>query len=93
MQNYIPIYNKIFNLNEKNYNTINLNSQYCINSIKQQICDNKFKVSVKDASDNTIEKKIFIKYSPIIDPCKYMLGKYDNSYNILTLVLMIMIYH
>lgn len=85
MQNYIPIYNKIFNLNEKNYNTINLNSQYCINDIKQQISDNKFKVSVKDISDNTIEKNIFIKYSPILDPCKYMLGKYDNSYNILTL--------
>tara|TARA_B100000497_G_C7663179_1_gene399592 strand:+ start:49 stop:1749 length:1701 start_codon:yes stop_codon:yes gene_type:complete len=85
MQNYIPIYNKIFNLNEKNYNTINLNSKYCINYIKQQISDNKFKVSVKDISDNIIEKNIFIKYSPIVDPCKYMLGKYDNSYNILTL--------
>ena len=85
MQNYIPIYNRFFNLNDKNYNSINLNSTYCIDSLKQKISDNKYLVNVKDISDNYFEKTIFIKYSPILDPCKYILGKYDESYNILTL--------
>ena len=33
IQNYIPIYNKFFNLNETNYNNINLNNKWYIDSI------------------------------------------------------------
>ena len=33
-------------------------------------------------NDNVIEKSIFFKYSPLIDPIKYMIGKYDTSYNV-----------
>ena len=30
-----------------------------------------------------IKKPIFIKYSPLLDPIRYLLGKYDNFQNIL----------
>ena len=33
LQNYYPLYDKFFNLNEKNYNLINLNNKYQINSL------------------------------------------------------------
>ena len=34
--------------------------------------------TVKNVQNNTIEKKdIFIKFSPLLDPIRYMIGKYD----------------
>ena len=35
MQNYIPIYNKFFALNETNYNFVNLNHKWYISDIKE----------------------------------------------------------
>ena len=34
-QNYIPVYNKFFELNESNYNNINLNHKWYISSINK----------------------------------------------------------
>ena len=39
LQNYIPLYDKLFSLNETNYNSINLNNTWYLNSIKN--CDDK----------------------------------------------------
>ena len=36
IQNYIPIYTKFFNLNENNYNNINLNNKWYISNIKNK---------------------------------------------------------
>ena len=84
-QNYIPIYNYFFYLSSNNYNCINLNNKYHIINITEKITDSKFIANVSDDSNNIINKKIFIKYSPLIDPCKFMIGKYDISYDITTL--------
>ena len=85
LQNYIPIYNKFFNLNETNYNSINLNNIYRLNSIREKTTYNKFLGSITDNSENILEKKVFFKFSPLVDPIKYMIGKYDCSYNIFQL--------
>lgn len=85
LQNYIPIYSLFFDLNDKNYNSINLNTFYKLNSIISKLTYSKFNGTIKDNSNNSINTKIFFKYSPLIDPIKYMTGKYDNSYNILKL--------
>ena len=85
IQNYIPIYQTFFNLNETNYNSINLNNFYKLDSIKEKVGYSMFNGTIIDNSDNITDKKIFIKYSPLIDPVKYMIGKYDNCYNILGL--------
>lgn len=84
-QNYLPIYQRFFNLNETNYNSINLNNDNKLESIKEKVGYNIFNGTLVDSSDNITDKKIFIKYSPLIDPVKYMIGKYDNCYNILDL--------
>ena len=82
IQNYIPIYSNFFNLNENNYNSINLNNYYNLNSIDDKIGYSKFNGTIIDSSNNILKKKIFFKYSPLVDPIKYMLGKYDLSYDI-----------
>lgn len=85
IQNYIPIYNNFFNLNKNNYNSINLNNHYSLNTIDEKYDYSKYRGHVLDNCNNTYEKHIFFKYSPLIDPIKYMMGKYESSYNILEL--------
>ena len=85
IQNYFPLYNQFFDLNSNNYNAINLNNSYKLEAITDKINYNKFLGIICDICNNVCSKNIFIKFSPLIDPVKYMLGKYDNSYNILEL--------
>ena len=67
LQFYNPLYNELFNLDESTYNKISLNHKYqCISSNK--ICNTENK--------EVLEKDYFVKYSPLIDPTKYMSGKY-----------------
>lgn len=84
-QNYIPLYENYFNLNSTNYNSINLNNKLRLESILEKESYNKFVGIVSDSSNNKHSKKIYVKFSPLVDPIKYMLGKYDDSYNILEL--------
>ena len=80
LQNYIPIYNKFFNLNEDNYNNINLNQKYSINKIQSIINRNTISGFLSNTENNQeIEKQIFIKFSPLLDPLKYLTGKYDTN--------------
>jgi hypothetical protein len=68
-QLYNPIYSSFFELAENNYNTIALNHRYHMVSTN----------SVFDKETKTIvEKEVFIKYSPLVDPIRYMVGKYKN---------------
>ena len=80
LQNYIPIYNKFFNLNEDNYNNINLNQKYSINKVQSIINRNTISGFLSNTENNQeIEKQIFIKFSPLLDPLKYLTGKYDTN--------------
>jgi len=85
MQNYIPIYNKFFSLNNTNYNSINLNQRYSIYKIKRNIDNtNKFYITIQDTKNNKQNVESFFKFSPLIDPTKYMAGKYkDISKNVI----------
>lgn len=87
-QNYIPLYERFFKFNETNYNSINLNNVYKLETLTEKIGYSKFNGIIVDSSNNKINKKIFFKYSPLVDPTKYMIGKYNNkdsSFNILNL--------
>ena len=82
IQNYIPIYTKFFNLNENNYNNINLNNKWYISNINDKIDDNDnlFHCKIKNWETNKVkETEIFFKLAPLLDPYKYMIGKYDIS--------------
>ena len=83
-QNYIPIYTRFFNLNDTNYNSINLNNKWFISSIYSQgniqENDNLFKCKIKNIDNNKVkDKEVFFKMAPLLDPYKYMIGKYDIS--------------
>lgn len=67
IQNYNPVYSRFFEMDETNYNRIALNHKYHIHDLK----------TVTDNEDNLIEKDIFVKYSPLLDPLNYLRGKYD----------------
>jgi len=65
MQNYIPLYNRFFKLNATNWNSINLDHTPLSLSMK----------------DNTLWHKkvpVFLKYSPLLDPLKYLTGEYTS---------------
>lgn len=83
-KNYMPLYETYFNLNETNYNSINLNQRFYVSALSGVVDKNNIQAAVVDAFKSTSEsltilhKPIFIKFSPLIDPVKYMLGKYEN---------------
>lgn len=78
VQNFVPLYLNYFNLDEKNYNSINLNQKYNISSIVKQHSNNCFKITCLDNSSNKIKVDSFFKFSPLLDPVKFMVGKYKN---------------
>tara|TARA_B100000575_G_scaffold294536_1_gene311264 strand:+ start:29998 stop:31716 length:1719 start_codon:yes stop_codon:yes gene_type:complete len=77
IQNYIPIYQKFFSLNDNTYNNINLNHHYSIQNIKEKKGNNIYILSLNDEKQK-MTKTSFFKFSPLMDPVKYMVGKYDN---------------
>ena len=79
IQNYIPLYDKFFTLNQSNYNSINLDQFFSLYNISEKESDNKFEGMVKDKNNKKHTKQIFFKYSPLLDPIKYIIGKYDSS--------------
>jgi hypothetical protein len=67
IQNYNPVYSRFFEMDETNYNRIALNHKYHIHDLK----------TVTDNDDKPVEKDIFVKFSPLLDPLNYLRGKYD----------------
>ena len=83
-QNYIPIYERFFSLNNTNWNSINLNHKWFISDIKpKEDEDNLFICKLKNICDDsdefTITQKTFIKMAPLLDPFKYLVGKYNHN--------------
>ncbi len=101
IQNYIPIYSRFFDLNENNYNNIQLNQKYYLQNIishPMQISENDndnndhnlieeknytgrslnhLETIISDDNGNTNNVPIFVKYSPLLDPIRYLSGKYQ----------------
>ena len=78
IQNYIPLYTEFFSLNDSNFNSINLNHRYHIIEFIEKKNENNYMCSVKNGEQ---KKKVssFFKFSPLIDPIKYMAGKYKKK--------------
>ena len=86
-QSFIPLYTKFFSLNDTNYNHINLNHKYNITSIKEKYSENIFSATLYNSENNAVlnDKPVFFKLSALFDPIKFMIGKYDNDCDFLTL--------
>ena len=81
LQNYIPMYRRFFALSESNHNTINLNHRRHATTVAAGVNKNTVIANIT-SDDETIEKMpVFIKYSPLLDPIKYLSGKYDMMVN------------
>ena len=77
IQNYSPIYTKLFELTEKNYNSFNLNHPLHIKEINANDADD---VSIlMDEDNNEITKPVYFKLAPILDPFKFFIGKYKSD--------------
>ena len=86
-QNYIPIYTRFFSLNDSNYNSVNLNHQRYISSVNKS-ANNDYKCKLKNINNNNnvADTKVFFKMAPLLDPYKYLIGKYNvNDTQLFTL--------
>jgi len=110
IQNYIPIYSRFFDINETNYNGIQLNQRYYLQNIIEhptRIIDhcgdrdrdrdrdrgaattdadadarehhslNHLETVIGDDNGSTNNVPMFVKYSPLLDPIRYLSGKYQ----------------
>jgi hypothetical protein len=81
LQNYIPIYKNFFSLNTTNFNSINLNHLWNISEIKNRDEQNEciYTCKLYNDIDSEITQKVFFKMAPLLDPCKYVVGKYNHN--------------
>jgi hypothetical protein len=92
VQNYIPIYDRFFSLNNTNWNSINSNHKWSISDINTSCKNNKcspndndnqhiFECIINNSENNKITKNqsVFIKMAPLLDPFKYIVGKYNYT--------------
>lgn len=85
VQNYIPIYDRFFSLNNTNYNSINLNHLWSLSDIKEKDSDKSENIfncklkNISDIEDFTMTQKVFFKMAPLLDPFKYIVGKYNHT--------------
>ncbi len=79
VQNYSPIYDSFFTLNDSNRNTINLNNKWEIISIIKKVTDKSYECLVADTKGNKKKANIFFKFASLLDPLKYLIGKYETS--------------
>ena len=80
IQNFNPIYKNFFELNESNYNSINLKHPKYIYDVNFNMETNELDYVIKE-NDKILNEKIFIKYAPVLDPFKFLLGKYNETTN------------
>jgi len=72
IQSYIPIYSYVLDLSLDSCDHIGLNNPL-------EFCTLESVINKLDPSFPKLERSVFIKFSPLLDPIKYMTGKYDLS--------------
>lgn len=92
-QNYCPLYDVFFGLNEKTANSINLNHRNQLTRITDKINETIYTVDICDTdktqpshSGKSHKKNVrtttaFIKFCGLVDYVKYLCGKYHDAYD------------
>jgi hypothetical protein len=70
LQCYNPIYNSFFEMSETNYDSISLNHRYHVKDLTHVL---------DTATDSVVDKGIFIKFAPLLDPVRYLIGRYKSQ--------------
>ena len=78
-QNYIPIYERFFELNATNWTNVTLSHLFTLTSVvaKAPGQDNIYTAKVANDKDEEKDATVFFKYSPLLDPNKYITGAYN----------------
>jgi hypothetical protein len=87
IQNYVPIYNDFFMLNKTNFNSIQLKNDWILKSVDSKINDelHTYNATIQNSKSCNIETTdIFIKEAPLLDPFKFVSGKYKNNLSCIT---------
>ena len=74
LQNYIPTYRRFFALNDSNWNTVVLNHPWHLTDVNKEV----FKVTHLETK-KVETRPVFMKMAPLLDPFKYLVGKYDHK--------------
>ncbi|GAI97587.1 unnamed protein product, partial [marine sediment metagenome] len=75
IQNYIPIYKKYFQLDDLSWNKISLNYENQVLSLNEKVSYNEYSSLMKDGTT----QNCFIKFCPLFDPLKMMVGKINDE--------------
>jgi len=79
LQNYCPLYKDFFLLNDTNYNNVRFRHDFVLEDVIDVKSDNILSAVLKDTNGNTKECDVFVKYAPLLDPFRFMIGKYKNT--------------
>ena len=71
-QSYQPLYKEFFELSESNYNSISFNHRFHLTGLTT-IWDSKL------SQEKDVE--LFIKFAPLLDPVRYLIGRYKTTDN------------
>ena len=77
LQNYIPMYRRFFSLSESNHESINLNHEQHVALVAPGANKHAVVVTLEREDETNLKVPAFIKYSPLLDPIKYLSGKYE----------------
>ena len=73
IQCFNPLYSKFFNLNSNNYNSIVLNHKEHL----EKIISKKGENVINCLTNTNEEKDVFVKFAPLLEPVKVLVGRYD----------------
>ena len=73
--NYVPLYERFFALNATNWNHVNLQLPWSVHDVHDAEGD----ISVSDGGAELKRTSAFFKYSPLLDPTRYLSGGYASS--------------
>ena len=77
-QNYNPIHNSFFALNESNAQNVVVGAPKHITSIIDQTSEGSFRIVVEDEHEESTNVQCFVKFSPLLDPLKHITGAYTG---------------
>ena len=78
-QNYIPIHNQFFALNQSNAQNVVIKAPTHLISIIEQTSESSFQVAIENDHKHKTNVECFVKFSPLLDPLKHITGAYTTS--------------
>jgi len=78
LQNYFPLYTRYFSISDTNWNQFNLNQHYQLKHILKRDSSHHYEIQLQN-EQHTQKRTAFIKFSPLFDPLKYIIGKFKHD--------------